>query len=108
MVIQANRKMVLTFYCDPILDRPSTGKWVTETKDTSGKVTTVNKNNDRSFNIVIKNPDGSNSTAIEKPDGTNIIKATDSREIMKTTNSDGTWYPLIQSLLTKTLDLEEY
>jgi hypothetical protein len=80
----------ITFYRDPSTDSPSSGHWVTETKDTEGKVTTISRNNDRSFIIATKNPDGTTSTATEKPDGTNI--ETDSGGITTTTNPDGTWY----------------
>jgi hypothetical protein len=79
----------IAFYRDPIPDRPSTGNWVTETKDLDGKMTTVYRNNDRSFNIVTKSPDGTVSNTIQKVDGTTITTTTDSRGITTTNDPNG-------------------
>ena len=61
----------IVFYRDSIPGKPSSGNWVTVTKEPGGNTTTVYRNNDGSFRIINTNPNGFSTVTVEKYDNKN-------------------------------------
>jgi hypothetical protein len=68
----------IAVYRDNIPGKPSSGNWVSVTKDPGGNTTTVYRNNDGSFKIVSTDPNGFSTVTVDKNDKiyNNIVKKT--------------------------------